>query len=218
MRFSSLRGRGAGAPGRRRHHQRLLQRQPRVDACRHRAPRRRGRSARSASAWLRCWATCASWARGRRSSIARSARSPPRPGWRCCSRWASTPPTTCAGFGGPAHEAPDAERAAELAADLVREGDVVLVKASRGVGLERVTEDARQARARRASVMGEILIAGLASLLISIFLGPEVHRVPARARVRAAHPRGGPGRAPHEGGHADDGRPRDLHRDRGART
>jgi UDP-N-acetylmuramoyl-tripeptide--D-alanyl-D-alanine ligase len=43
------------------------------------------------------------------------------------------------GFGRPAHEAPDAERAAELAADLVREGDVVLVKASRGVGLERVT-------------------------------------------------------------------------------
>ena len=44
------------------------------------------------------------------------------------------------GFGGPAHEAPDAERAAELAAGLVRPGDVVLVKASRGVGLERVTE------------------------------------------------------------------------------
>jgi UDP-N-acetylmuramoyl-tripeptide--D-alanyl-D-alanine ligase len=44
------------------------------------------------------------------------------------------------GFGGPAHEAPDAERAAQLAPELVRAGDVVLVKASRGVGLERVTE------------------------------------------------------------------------------
>jgi UDP-N-acetylmuramoyl-tripeptide--D-alanyl-D-alanine ligase len=44
------------------------------------------------------------------------------------------------GFDRPAHEAPDAERAAGVAADLVREGDVVLVKASRGVGLERVTE------------------------------------------------------------------------------
>jgi UDP-N-acetylmuramyl pentapeptide synthase len=43
------------------------------------------------------------------------------------------------GFGGPAQQAPDAERAAELAAGLVREGDLVLVKASRGVGLERVT-------------------------------------------------------------------------------
>ena len=50
------------------------------------------------------------------------------------------------GFGRPAHEAPDAERAAELAADLVREGDVVLVKASRGVGLERVTETLEGAR------------------------------------------------------------------------
>jgi len=50
------------------------------------------------------------------------------------------------GFGRPAHEAPDAERAAELAADIVREGDVVLVKASRGVGLERVTETLEGAR------------------------------------------------------------------------
>jgi UDP-N-acetylmuramoyl-tripeptide--D-alanyl-D-alanine ligase len=44
------------------------------------------------------------------------------------------------GFGGPAEQAPDAGAAAELAARLVRPGDVVLVKASRGVGLERVTE------------------------------------------------------------------------------
>ena len=50
------------------------------------------------------------------------------------------------GFGRPAHEAPDAERAAELAAGLIREGDVVLVKASRGVGLERVTEALEGAR------------------------------------------------------------------------
>jgi UDP-N-acetylmuramoyl-tripeptide--D-alanyl-D-alanine ligase len=50
------------------------------------------------------------------------------------------------GFGGPAHEAPEAERAAELAAELVRAGDVVLVKASRGVGLERVTSELQAAR------------------------------------------------------------------------
>ena len=56
--------------------------------------------------------------------------------------------------------------------------------------------------------MGEILIAGTASLLICIFLGAEVHLVPARARVRPAHPRGGAGGAPHQGGHADDGRDR----------
>jgi UDP-N-acetylmuramoyl-tripeptide--D-alanyl-D-alanine ligase len=54
------------------------------------------------------------------------------------------------GFGGPAHEAPDAERAAQLAADLVREGDVVLVKASRGVGLERVTTALQAARGAAA--------------------------------------------------------------------
>jgi len=50
------------------------------------------------------------------------------------------------GFGGPAEQAPDAESAAELAARLVRPGDVVLVKGSRGVGLERVTEELQAAR------------------------------------------------------------------------
>ena len=69
-------------------------------------------------------------------------------------------------------------------------------------------------RTERPGLMGEILIAGLASLLISIFLGPKYIEYLRDARVRAAHPRGGPGRAPHEGGHADDGRARDLHRDR----
>jgi UDP-N-acetylmuramoyl-tripeptide--D-alanyl-D-alanine ligase len=49
-------------------------------------------------------------------------------------------------FGGPVHEVPDADRAAETAAALLRDGDVVLVKASRAVGLERVTQALQAAR------------------------------------------------------------------------
>jgi UDP-N-acetylmuramoyl-tripeptide--D-alanyl-D-alanine ligase len=43
-------------------------------------------------------------------------------------------------FGGEAHAVPDAAAAAALADELVAPGDVVLVKASRGVGLEAVAE------------------------------------------------------------------------------
>jgi UDP-N-acetylmuramoyl-tripeptide--D-alanyl-D-alanine ligase len=43
-------------------------------------------------------------------------------------------------FGGEAHAVPDAAAAAALADELVRPGDVVLVKASRGVGLEVVAD------------------------------------------------------------------------------
>ena len=43
-------------------------------------------------------------------------------------------------FGGEAHAVPDAAAAAALADELVAPGDVVLVKASRGVGLEVVAE------------------------------------------------------------------------------
>jgi UDP-N-acetylmuramoyl-tripeptide--D-alanyl-D-alanine ligase len=45
-----------------------------------------------------------------------------------------------AGFGGESHVAGDAAAAASLVASLVRPGDLVLVKASRGIGLETVTE------------------------------------------------------------------------------
>jgi UDP-N-acetylmuramoyl-tripeptide--D-alanyl-D-alanine ligase len=43
-------------------------------------------------------------------------------------------------FVGEAHSVPDAEAAGELLERLLRDGDVVLVKGSRGVGLERVAE------------------------------------------------------------------------------
>ena len=45
-----------------------------------------------------------------------------------------------AAFGGEAHVAGDAREAAAVVASLVRPGDVVLVKASRGIGLETVAE------------------------------------------------------------------------------
>jgi UDP-N-acetylmuramoyl-tripeptide--D-alanyl-D-alanine ligase len=43
-------------------------------------------------------------------------------------------------FGGEAHSVADAVAAASLARDLLRPGDLVLVKASRGIGLEAVAE------------------------------------------------------------------------------
>jgi UDP-N-acetylmuramoyl-tripeptide--D-alanyl-D-alanine ligase len=43
-------------------------------------------------------------------------------------------------FGGEAHSVPDAQAAGELLVGLLREGDTVLVKGSRGVGLERVAQ------------------------------------------------------------------------------
>ena len=66
--------------------------------------------------------------------------------------------------------------------------------------------------------MGEILIAGLASLLISIFLGPKYIQF-LREREFGQHIREeGPAEHHAEGGHADDGRPGRVHRDRRSRT
>ncbi len=50
-----------------------------------------------------------------------------------------------AGFGGESHSFPDAEAAAEAVPAMLRPGDAVLVKASRGVGLERVAAALRNA-------------------------------------------------------------------------
>ena len=62
---------------------------------------------------------------------------------------------------------------------------------------------------------GAILIAGMAAMLITIFLGPKFIEKPARARVRPADPRGGPAGTSHEGGHPDDGRADHLRGDLG---
>jgi UDP-N-acetylmuramoyl-tripeptide--D-alanyl-D-alanine ligase len=43
-------------------------------------------------------------------------------------------------FSGETHSAPDSAAAAELLGGLLRDGDTVLVKGSRGIGLERVAE------------------------------------------------------------------------------
>ena len=43
-------------------------------------------------------------------------------------------------FAGEAHSVPDAEAAGELLEGLLRDGDTMLVKGSRGVGLERVAQ------------------------------------------------------------------------------
>ena len=97
-----------------------------------------------------------------------------------------------AAFAGEAQSVPDAAAAAELLRTLLRDGDTVLVKGSRGVGLEHVAEalaggpgpapaggrprpDVRPRALRRAgsALMGRVLIGGTAALLICIFLSPR---------------------------------------------
>jgi UDP-N-acetylmuramoyl-tripeptide--D-alanyl-D-alanine ligase len=65
-----------------------------------------------------------------------------------------------AGFAGESHSVADATAAAELLPGLLRAGDSVLVKGSRGVGLERVSQ-ALGASAERAGepVEGAIVLA-----------------------------------------------------------
>ena len=116
-----------------------------------------------------CWATCSSSAPPRTSATARSAPTPPRRASTCSSPSARARPRCSSAFDGEAHAVADAAEAAALAARPVEPGDVLLVKGSRGVGLEVVAEALRGG----AGLMGEVLIAGTASLLICIFLSPK---------------------------------------------
>jgi UDP-N-acetylmuramoyl-tripeptide--D-alanyl-D-alanine ligase len=59
------------------------------------------------------------------------------------------------GFGGESRSVPDAPAAAELVPGLLRGGDTVLLKASRGVGLERVAEALRAAGPLAGAVPGQ---------------------------------------------------------------
>ncbi len=98
------------------------------------------RAAARASGGWRSWATCWSWVPRGRASIAS------RASWRRGSGFSpvlgvgelSRELVAGAGAGAEAHWVPDAAAAAEWAAREVREGDLVLVKASRGVGLDAV--------------------------------------------------------------------------------
>jgi UDP-N-acetylmuramoyl-tripeptide--D-alanyl-D-alanine ligase len=66
-------------------------------------------------------------------------------------------------FAGAIHCAPDAPAAAELVPGLLRDGDTVLVKGSRGVGLERVVAALRAGEQRRPSERSGEAISGEAS-------------------------------------------------------
>ena len=205
--FSALRGERLELAGRGGRHRRLLQRQPDVDARRARRPRRDARP----GAASRCSATCSSSARTRRAlPRARSARYAAARGVDVLVTVGPLAADMADAFDGEAHASADAARRPALVAELVAPGDTVLVKASRGVGPRGRRRGARRrrgpawARHGRGPDRRHRLAAHL-HLPVA-----EVHRVPARARVRPAHPRGGAGGPPREGGHADDGR--DHHR------
>ena len=87
-----------------------------------------------------CSETCSSSAPARPRRTARSAPTRRRPASTCWSPSGRSRREMPAAFGGESHVGRDAGAAAALVASLVRPGDVVLVKASRGIGLETVAE------------------------------------------------------------------------------
>ena len=122
---------------RRARHQRLLQRQPAVDARRPGRPRPAGARAaprRRARRHARAGARRAS------RTTATSARCAATAGVDVLVTVGPRAAEMGARFDGEVHAVADAAAAARLARDLVEPGDVVLVKGSRGVGLEVVAE------------------------------------------------------------------------------
>ena len=198
------------APGRRRRRERLLQRQPDVDARRPRRPRRvRGRAPRRRArrhARARARRAVASTRRSARYAATRGRR-PARHRRPAAPRTSATRSTASA-----QRHVDDAARGRGAACPSCSSpGDTVLVKGSRGVGLEAVAE----ALAEDGGLMGEVLIAGTASLLICIFLSPKFIEF-LREREFGQHIREeGPEGHHAKAGHADDGRDHHLRRDLG---
>ena len=180
----ALARRGVAAPGRRAADQRRLQRQPRLDARRARAPRRaRGRPATVAI--LGEMAELGPDAPRFHDEVGAAAREPAS---TCSSPSASSPRLPRGRRAGAGRRAGPRTRATAAAStSVVRARRLRPRQGSRALGLEVVAEalaavprsDPRPDRGhRRAARLDPAR--------------PALHRVPAPQRVRPAHPRGGP--------------------------
>ena len=119
-------------------------------------------------------------------------------------------------FGGETLVLPDAGTAAELVPDRLCPGDVVLVKGSRGVGLELVCRALERGGARlMGSVSGRTSDRGHRVAADVPVPEPEVHRVRAAPRIWPEHSGGRTPGPPYEGRHADARWDRDHRRVRG---